>query len=153
MADPHVATLDQRHPWGLSGSGPKIEIMPSEFWKQGAKEFCALPEMAAFNGVNAARNIRKLTSDEEAASTPVWPLELCRKFEQYASANLRKFYFLGRYGSQRRSDLASASGITSTLTRRRYSSPRSRPATASGCFCRSGRLRRWLHGSMTASTW
>jgi integrase len=70
-----------------------------------AEEFCALPEMAQFNGVNPARNIRKLTSDEEAESAPVWPLELCRKFEQYASADLRKFYFLGRYGGQRRSDL------------------------------------------------
>jgi integrase len=70
-----------------------------------AEEFCALPEMAAFNGVNPARNIRKLTADEEAESAPVWPLELCRRFEQYASADLRKFYFLGRYGGQRRSDL------------------------------------------------
>lgn len=70
-----------------------------------AEEFCALPEMAAFNGVNPARNIRKLTSDEEAESAPVWPLELCRKFERYASADLRKFYFLGRYGGQRRSEL------------------------------------------------
>ena len=69
-----------------------------------AEEFCHLPEMTNLNGINPARNIKKL-SDEDAESAPVWPLELCRLFEKCASADLRKFYFLGRYGGQRRSDL------------------------------------------------
>ncbi|HZR88436.1 MAG TPA: tyrosine-type recombinase/integrase [Bradyrhizobium sp.] len=70
-----------------------------------AEEFCHLAEMVKLNGVNPARGIKKL-SDEDSESAPVWPLELCKLFEEKASADLRKFYFLGRYGGQRRSDLA-----------------------------------------------
>jgi integrase len=69
-----------------------------------AEEFCHLTEMVKLNGINPARNIKKL-ADEESESAPVWPHELCRLFERDASVPLRKFYFLGRYGGQRRSDL------------------------------------------------
>ena len=69
-----------------------------------AEEFCHLTEMVMLNGVNPARNIKKL-ADEELESAPVWPLELCKLFEKCASPDLKKFYFLGRYGGQRRSDL------------------------------------------------
>jgi integrase len=71
-----------------------------------AEEFCHLPEMVKFNGANPARGIKKLSSRDDTESAPVWPLELCRLFEKRASLDLRKFYFLGRYGGQRRSDLA-----------------------------------------------
>lgn len=70
-----------------------------------AEEFCHLSEMVKLNGINPARGVKKLTSDEESESAPVWPLELCKLFEKCASKDLRKFYFLGRYGGQRRSDL------------------------------------------------
>jgi integrase len=70
-----------------------------------AEEFCHLPEMVKSNGINPARGIKKLTSDDESESAPVWPADLCKAFEKYASKDLRRFYFLGRYGGQRRSDL------------------------------------------------
>jgi integrase len=71
-----------------------------------AEEHLDLDELAALNGANPARNIKKLTSDDESESAPVWPLELCKLVEKCASPDIRKFYFLGRYTGQRRSDLA-----------------------------------------------
>jgi integrase len=69
-----------------------------------ADEYLHLDEMRAHKGINPARNIKKRkASDSESA--PLWPLELCRKFEAYLHPELVTFYFLARYTGQRRSDL------------------------------------------------
>jgi hypothetical protein len=99
-----------------------------------AEEFCHLSEMVKLNGINPARGVKKLTSDEESESAPVWPLELCKLFEKCASKDLRKFYFLGRYGGQRRSD--PANGITLISRPTQFRLRRSKPATGFWCHCR-----------------
>jgi integrase len=69
-----------------------------------ADEYLHLDEMRVHKGINPARNIKKRkASDSESA--PLWPLELCRKFEAYPHPELVTFYFLARYTGQRRSDL------------------------------------------------
>lgn len=57
------------------------------------------------DGLNPARHIAKAHRGE-AESAPLWPLELCRKFEALESRDLVTFYYLARYTGQRRSDLA-----------------------------------------------
>jgi integrase len=69
-----------------------------------ADEYLHLDEMRAHKGINPARNIKKLKSSE-SESAPLWPLELCRKFETYPHRELVTFYYLARYAGQRRSDL------------------------------------------------
>ncbi len=69
-----------------------------------AEEFLHLPDMRAHKGINPARNIKKLKTGE-AESAPLWPLQLCRKFETYQHPELLTFYYLARYTGQRRSDL------------------------------------------------
>jgi integrase len=69
-----------------------------------AEEFLHLEEMRQHKGINPARNIAKLKSGE-TESAPLWPIELCQKFEAYPHPELVTFYFLGRYAGQRRSDL------------------------------------------------
>jgi integrase len=69
-----------------------------------AEEFCHLSDMKAHNGINPARNIKKL-KEGEAESAPLWPLALCKAFEAYPHPDLVTFYFLARYTGQRRSDL------------------------------------------------
>jgi hypothetical protein len=48
--------------------------------------------MKAHNGINPARNIKKL-KDGEAGSAPLWPLALCKSFEAYRHPDLVTFYF------------------------------------------------------------
>ena len=69
-----------------------------------ADEYLHLDDLRAHKGINPARNIKKLKSSE-TESAPLWPLELCRKFEAYPHPELVTFYFLARYAGQRRSDL------------------------------------------------
>jgi integrase len=69
-----------------------------------AEEHCHLPEMRAHNGINPARNVKKLKSGE-AASAPLWPLTLCKVFEAHRNRDAVTFYYLARYTGQRRSDL------------------------------------------------
>ena len=69
-----------------------------------AEEYLHLDDMRAHKGINPARNIKKLKSSD-SQSAPLWPLELCRKFEAYPHPELVTFYYLARYAGQRRSDL------------------------------------------------
>jgi integrase len=57
------------------------------------------------SGLNPGRGVAK-AHRSEGESAPLWPLELCRKFEALANGDLVTFYFLARYTGQRRSDLA-----------------------------------------------
>jgi integrase len=57
------------------------------------------------SGVNPGRGIKKAHRGE-GESAPLWPLALCRKFEQLDDRDLVTFYYLARYTGQRRSDLA-----------------------------------------------
>jgi integrase len=56
-------------------------------------------------GLNPGRHIKKAHRGE-GESAPLWPLELCRKFEALENRDLVTFYYLARYTGQRRSDLA-----------------------------------------------
>ena len=56
-------------------------------------------------GLNPGRHIKKAHRGE-GESAPLWPLELCRKFEALENCDLVTFYYLARYTGQRRSDLA-----------------------------------------------
>jgi len=69
-----------------------------------AEEFLHLDDMKLHRGINPARNIKKLMSGE-GESAPLWPLPLCRAFEQIDNADMVAFYHLARFTGQRRSDL------------------------------------------------
>lgn len=57
-----------------------------------AGEHLRIPEMRKNRDrVNPARGIKKL-KDDDAESAPLWALDLCQKFERYASPDLRTFY-------------------------------------------------------------
>jgi integrase len=60
--------------------------------------------MRRHNGINPARNIRKL-KESGSESAPPWPLDLCKALEAHPHADIVTFYFLARYTGQRRSDL------------------------------------------------
>jgi integrase len=57
------------------------------------------------NGVNPGRHLAK-AHQGAGESAPVWPDELCSRFEQLENRDLVTFYYLARYTGQRRSDLA-----------------------------------------------
>jgi integrase len=69
-----------------------------------AEEFLHLENMRVHQGINPARNIRKL-KEGAGESAPLWPLDLCWKIEAHQHADIVTFYFLARYTGQRRSDL------------------------------------------------
>jgi integrase len=64
-----------------------------------AKEHCDMEDI----GTNPAAEVAAIHTRHESA--PVWPEELCSKFEASDNPRLRRAYYLLRYTGQRRSDV------------------------------------------------